>query len=438
MCNRDRANTYTELKDYINTIKVVDTHEHQRMSFDFEKVKPDFYFLLLCSYLQADVVSSGASPLDQEMITSHNLDELWDMYGKYLNFCRGTSYYSHFLEGFHVLYNFNDSYFTKENIQLLSEKIADNYANYGSWFGKAFEKAGFEVMFVDQYWNPFNTKLDTQYFALVLNINQIVSAISEHPRVLKKETPVKSSFYELAAKKGKTIDTLDDYLAFVDFLFMEFIDNNVVCLKNSMAYSRTIDYEYIPYEKAKILFNRDPSDLSADEKKNLQDFMFHWIIKKSIEVKLPIQIHTGYLAGNGNTLENGHPTKLNKLFLRYPDAKFILFHGGYPWTSEYCALGKMFPNVYLDIVWLPQISREAAVRTLDEMFDCVPYNKLFWGGDCTLIEESTGSLEFGKDVLAQVLTGRIQRGLLTEEIAFDVARKILRDNAVSVFNLNKN
>ena len=165
--------------------------------------------------------------------------------------------------------------------------------------------------------------------------------------------------------------------------------------------------------------------------------MFHWIIQKSIEYDLPIQIHTGYLAGNGNNLENGKPVKMNNLFLKYPEARFVLFHGGYPWTGEYAALGKMFPNVYLDIVWLPQISRERAVLALDEMFDCVPYNKFFWGGDCSFIEESTGSLEYGKEVLAEVLASRIERGLLTEEVAFDVVKRVLRENAIEVFKLEE-
>ena len=43
------------------------------------------------------------------------------------------------------------------------------------------------------------------------------------------------------------------------------------------------------------------------------------------------------------------------------------------------------------------------VRALDEILDTVPHNKLFWGGDCQFIEESTGSLEFGRDVVSQVL-----------------------------------
>jgi len=128
---------------------------------------------------------------------------------------------------------------------------------------------------------------------------------------------------------------------------------------------------------------------------------------------------------------------LNNLFLKYPGAKFVLFHGGFPWTGEFAALGKMFPNVFLDLVWLPQISREEAVHALDVMLDCVPYNKFFWGGDCSLIEESTGSLEFAKDVVSEVLANRVERGLLTEDLAFKIIDRIFRENAIEVFKLKQ-
>jgi predicted TIM-barrel fold metal-dependent hydrolase len=165
--------------------------------------------------------------------------------------------------------------------------------------------------------------------------------------------------------------------------------------------------------------------------------VFHWFIKKSIENNLPVQIHTGYLAGNGNQLENSNPMKLVNLIRRYPDANFVLLHGGYPWTSEFIALGKMFSNVYLDLVWLPQISREKAVLAFDEMLDCVPYNKIFWGGDCAFIEEAAGSLEYGKSIVAETLSKRIERGLLSKDVALEIAERIFRENAVEVFRLEQ-
>ncbi len=84
---------------------------------------------------------------------------------------------------------------------------------------------------------------------------------------------------------------------------------------------------------------------------------------------------------------------------------------------------------------LSQISREAAIRGLDEMLDTVPYNKFFWGGDCHFIEESAGSLIFGKDVVAQVLALRVERRLMTEDLAREVSRHIFRDNAIRFFKL---
>jgi hypothetical protein len=434
-CTENPISAYGSLRDYVDTIKVVNAHEHQRWFAEHEGHPYNFYTVLAHSYLQADLVSAGAPELKPENVNQGDLEALWKAQGPYLDFSRNTSYYSHFLAGFRRLYGFSDPSFTKENVQALSAQIAANYNHREDWYEKAFRQAGFEIMFVDQYWNAFNTELDSRYFALVFNINPLVSSISHREGLTAKDAPVQTNIYKLAEAGGKSIKTLDDYLAAADRLFQKFQERNVVCLKNSQAYGRTLDYAPVSYDDAKALFARPSGSLSGVEKKALEDFMFHWIIEKSIALGLPIQIHTGYLAGNGNVLENSRPTKLNNLFLKYPQAKFVLFHGGYPWTGEYAALGKMFPNVYLDLVWLPQISREAAVSGLDEMLDTVPYNKFFWGGDCHFIEESAGSLIFAKDVVAQVLAMRVERGWMTEDLAREVARQIFRDNAIRFFKL---
>jgi hypothetical protein len=436
-CAPSSKSSHTKLKDYIDTIKVVNTHEHQRWNPAHEGHNFNFYTLLAHSYLKNDLVSAGAPTIDIDAVNQGDLDKLWETYGSFLDFSRNTSYYSHFLQGFKILYGFDDPYFTKEGVRSLSERIASNYKNRDAWYAQSFEKAGFETMFVDQYWAPFNVDLDSRYFTLVFNINNLVSATSQRTMKYREDAPLSVNLYKLADHEGYSIDTLDDYLVFADHLFQKFVDHDVVCLKNSMAYGRTLFYEDVPRERAEELFSRDSASLSSEERKALEDFMFHWICEKSIEYGLPIQIHTGYLAGNGDPLERSKPTKLNNLFLKYRKARFSLFHGGFPWVGEFAAYGKMFPNVYLDLVWLPQISREAAVKGLDEMLDCVPANKFFWGGDCHYIEETTGSLEFGKSVVAEVLAKRMERGLMTEEVAQDIARKIFRDNAIRFFELDK-
>lgn len=413
--------TYDRLKEYIDSIKVIDTHEHQQM-----RKASNFYQILSHSYLAWDI-----NGLDENLIDTGKLDEQWDKCGKSMDNNRCTTFYDQFRRGFRILYGFKDPYFTKENIRVLSNKIAENYTHQEQWYDEAFKKAGFDVMLLDQWWDTFNMDIDTRYFALVFRINTLVMAVSGRPENIHYAT---AQFYKLAEKAGFKIKTLDDYLAFCDYLIKQNLKHNVVALKNSLSYVRTLQYENIPYEKAKTLFTIPTEKRSDDEKRALEDFMFHWIIKKSIEYDLPIQIHTGY---GPDILENSRPTKLNNLFLLYPKAKFILFHGGYPWTGEYVALAKRFNNVYLDLVWLPQISREAAIYTIKEMLDCVPYNKIFWGGDCHFIEESAGALDIGREIITQVLAERVDKGLMTEETAFDVALKIFRENAIEVFKLPK-
>jgi len=431
-CIQQPQTAYQKIKDTADAIMVINTHEHQHWPEEYGDLTYRFYHLLHGSYLMSDVVSAGGTRLDMGPLDSLSLEEHWKINGQALNHTRNTSYYGHLIKGFRKLYDFDDLYFTKENIPVLSAQIEKNYQDYRSWFDSSFHKAGFELMLNDQYWKPFNIDIDERYFALVFHINELVIHAGIIPA--REDTTL---IYHKALNEGYPMNTLDEYLTYCDHLFKKNIEHKAVCVKNSMAYSRSLDFEEVPYEIANILYNKRSEKLSPEDSKKIQDFMFHWIIQKSIENDLPIQIHTGYLAGNGNYLENGKPVKLINLFMKYPEARFVLFHGGYPWTGEYAALGKMFPNVYLDLVWLPQISREKAVLAIDEMFDCVPYNKFFWGGDCAFIEETTGSLEYGKEVLAEVLANRIERGLLTDDVAFDIVKKVLRENAVEVFNLEE-
>lgn len=427
----------SRLRSYLDTIKVVDAHEHQRWPPEYGGEAVNFYTLLESSYLQADLVSAGAPELKPEAVTRGDLDSLWKTYGPYFDLSRNTSYYGHFLAGFKLLYGLTDPAFTEANVRSLSARITANYAHKDEWYEKAFRRAGFDVMLVDQYWNAFNTELDGRYFALVFNINPLVYSISDRRSFTAENAPLETNIYKFAESEGRPIGTLDDYLAAAGRLLERFKERRAVCLKNSLAYSRSLDFEDVPYETAKALFAKPTDSLSKTDKKALQDFMFHWIIQRSVDLDLPIQVHTGYLAGNGNLLEKSRPALLNNLFLKYPKARFVLFHGGYPWTGETGALAKMFPNVTLDLVWLPQISREAAVGSLEEMLDTVPYNKFFWGGDCHFIEESAGSLIFGKDVVAEVLAARVERGLMTEDLAKEIARRIFRDNALGYFKLER-
>jgi hypothetical protein len=100
-------------------------------------------------------------------------------------------------------------------------------------------------------------------------------------------------------------------------------------------------------------------------------------------------------------------------------------------------LAKTYSNVYLDFNWLPLISPVVAERMLAEWLDTVPASKLEWGGDCQHVEAVYGHVLQVREVLARVLTDKLVRGEFNEEMALDVARKLLRDNVWEIYALEK-
>jgi uncharacterized protein len=437
-------NEHDRIRSYIDTLEIVDTHQHLQPPGDSAK----FYFFNTVAYLSSDMVSSGISDMSGQKNGSTNIDSIWNKYSKYYNYCRATTSHQEFMNSLRVLYGYDKPFLVKEDIKQLYDKmVINNYRNHNVWFDSVYMEQKFKTMLLDQWWNHFNTKIDTKYFQLVCRINScvlLVSKAAQNKKITKDMDPVnlpdpKSqdvNFLNFMNRDVVITKTLDDYTTVVDSVLNIFKRSGAVSMKNSLAYSRSLDFADVDYADAVRIYNKS-TPLDSKEKKQLEDYMFHHIIIQSIKLNLPIQIHTGTSSGNNNLHDYGNPMKLLNLFLKYPTARFILFHGGYPWTSEYVAIGKNFSNVYLDFVWVPQLSTTVAVSVLHEMLDMVPYNKIMWGGDVGNITDAVGSLELGKEVVATVLSERVEKGWMTEELAFEIAKSIFHDNAIELFGLYK-
>jgi hypothetical protein len=439
--------TNQQLLSYIKSIKKIDTHEHllpNRGFFiyspgDYDQAKTNFYHVVSRGYLGSDLTSAGApAKWDTKKLDQGNMEELWDLYGKYLPYARSTTYYQQLREGFRVLYGFNEMYFTPENIKQLSRQLSTNYADFPRWFDTAFQKAGFALMFLDQWWSQFNVNIDTQHFALVFRVDNLVDYSILRSQYEKDDSgDANNNPFILARQWNMPVQTLKDYLAVCERCFKLNVEHHAVAIKIGPAYTRTLDIDDVPLNEAESLYRKSAESMPPAQKKRLQDFMFHWVVKTAAAKDLPVQVHTGYLAGNYRSEGNADPMKLNSFILAHPEAKFMLFHGGFPWYGAIAALAKNIPNVYVDMVWLPQISRETAVNALQQWLDCVPYNKMFCGWDGHHIEESVGGMSVTESVVAEVLAERVSKGRLTMEVAREIASAIFRNNAIREFKLEQ-
>lgn len=168
--------------------------------------------------------------------------------------------------------------------------------------------------------------------------------------------------------------------------------------------------------------------------RRLSDHMFHHVLALASEHGLPVQVHTGTLAGNRGLLDHTRPGLLHPLFIRYPRITFDLFHTGWPWTGEVAALAKMFPNVTADFCWMRVPSPAAARRTLDEMPETVSANKIpGFGEDDRYVELTCAHARMARAGIAEVPAAKMARGWCREKEAGETARAPLAENAARLF-----
>ncbi|GAG41104.1 unnamed protein product, partial [marine sediment metagenome] len=186
------------------------------------------------------------------------------------------------------------------------------------------------------------------------------------------------------AKVGMEIHTLADWTEAARRYIEKHVDGKtrVVCLKSALAYMRSLRYDKVTYADAERAFNELFADCNLPDwrppikvAKVLEDFMMHYVCRVADDNKLVHQFHTGIQEGNGNFIYDANPTLLTNLFLEYRNARFDIFHMGYPYVMELGNLAKNFRNVFIDMCWGHAISPEAARRALVEWLDAVPANK---------------------------------------------------------------
>jgi predicted TIM-barrel fold metal-dependent hydrolase len=231
------------------------------------------------------------------------------------------------------------------------------------------------------------------------------------------------------------LETFDEYVTFLDKKVNDLKTQGAVALKTVTPYYRGMDYIDVPEAEARRAFQTMHKP-TVTQQKSVEDFAFHFIIRKAIEVKLPVQIHTGILAWNRVFLPHCNPVALNHLFLQYPECRFILFHGGFPFIGETGALVKAFPNVFLDFCWLPWISQSITKRCLHDWLDLIPYNKLMWGGDAHRAECVHGHWQIAQQVVIEVLSEKILDYRFSLKTAAQIIKGIFRNNAINIFHLD--
>jgi predicted TIM-barrel fold metal-dependent hydrolase len=443
------SNVASRITQAVDSIQLVDTHEHLLSEEERNRAAHDFGYLFP-HYASSDLISSGMPPALLEAVRATarpvlvermarigwirkpppfaaptkpdlSLEERWTALAPYWERIRHTGYGTCLRIAVRDLFGVPD--LNGQTYTRLSEAIANSRRT--GWYRHVLkEKARIAVSIQDD----FRTAVDRELFAPVVRMEHFACATT------------RGDLRNIEADTGQTVHSLDDLVQAMHAALDRDLGAGAVGVKIGIAYRRTIRFEKVQRCDAERVFTRLFGHLgegpSWEEARPLQDYMFHQITRAAVEHDVPIQIHTGLQEGNGNVLENSNPLLLTNLCLEYPQAKFDLFHGGYPFTGEALALAKNFSNVFLDLCWLYIISPSAGARMLHEAIETIPANKIFaFGGDFIIPEGSYGHSVMARRVVSRVLTEKVEEGYLTEDEAVALARRMLRENPAALFRL---
>ena len=415
------------LWNHIAAIPLLDTHEHIP-SEEIACQSTTSLFAFFQHYVSSDLVSAGMTREALEAMRNESsglsLEQRWGLMEPYWPYARTTGYGRAMLDYMKDLYGVED--INRDTYQELSRRIRE--AHKPGWYRHVLkDRAGIDLSLVIT-WPRQSVEVDKSLFRAV--------PILDHFAILGTRAELEA----LERETGSAIQTLPQLMNAQEATLDRFVGQGIAGVKLFMAYRRTLLFEKVTQAEAARVFDRvwlsQTQDLSFSDLKPLQDFMTRRLIGLAAERKLPVQIHTGLQEGNGNYLENSKPTLLSNLFMEFADAKFDIFHAGYPYSGEVAVLAKMFPNVYADLCWIHAVSPLAATRILSEWLEVVPANKIFAvGGDSNYAEGAYGHCKIARRVAHETLVQKVEQGYLKEEEASWLATRILRDNAASLFGV---
>lgn len=247
---------------------------------------------------------------------------------------------------------------------------------------------------------------------------------------------------------GRRVSTLDEYLGACREIFAGFKKFGAVAFKDQSAYTRALDYRNPPRAEAEAVFNwfmDDPKRSAAypDGVRALDDYLFHEFMRMARDMDLPVQIHTGLLAGPYTDTSKANAAGLYGLLSLHRDVRFDLFHANWPYGGELLALAKAFPNVWIDFCWANIIDPIYCQNLFRQALSSVPHGKVLgFGSDFGAIPPTGAHVDFAwahaqiaRENIAIALSDLVEMQYLCLDEAKEVAQAWLFGNPNEFFRL---
>ncbi|MBI2299298.1 MAG: amidohydrolase family protein [Armatimonadetes bacterium] len=406
--------TEAELFEALREIPVIDAHEHLVPEAVRLAQRVDFS-ILFAHYCCADLVSAGMAPADyQRLVGDQDLspEEKWKLLEPYYPMIQHGSYARPARIWLKQVLGLDE--LTADNCREVSESLEEG--NRPGLYQRILrDMCHIESALVDNA--EHHAEYDMELLKPLWRITQY--ALGDSVRAYRAEGG---------------LDSLDDYLDWMMARGEALLQTGAFGLKLfCFPYARP------RRDEAEAVFRAVQSPdqetrLTWTDRAPLLGAVCDRAFELARREHLTVAVHSGVWGD----FRESHPCHLIALACAHPQVRFDLFHLGMPFVREAVLVGKMYPNVTLNLCWNTVVSPELTVRMLDECLDLVPLNNLIvFGADYRVaVEKVYGHLVMAKQAVARSLAKRIDRGQMDVAEALRIARLWFHDNAVAIYGLS--
>jgi len=425
---RTTAACFDDLRAYLDAVPMVDCHDHS------DACRPKYADPIQAvtgGYFHSDVISASSDE-DYETLqnTDLSIEQRWPILERIWKRTRHTGYAQ-------VTRRLLKEFYGEDDLTLDAlKRIAPKLLNLedAKTFDDILEKANIAVRLVNI--SPDTEEVLDGTLELTPRARLVIRTPDYHN--IRCYTDVANNVKPL----GRHVTCLGEYVEACRDIFEGYKKFGAVAFKDQSAYSRTLDYDNPTQAAAEEVFNwfmADPRRAASypDGVKPLDDYLFHAFMRMARDMDLPVQIHTGHMAGIRNDIVKTNAAGLTKLIELHREVRFDLFHANWPYSGELLYLGKNFPNVAIDFCWANIIDPIYCQRMFKQAISSVPHGKIHgygsdYGGQ---VDRAWAHAQIARDNIAIALAELVEADWFDLDAAKAVAKAWLFDNPNEFFKL---
>lgn len=415
---------FKKLYEEISEIPIIDIHTH----LNHLRLKAnDLSDIVLYHYIATELATSG---MPHEFLSIKDPSERIRKCLPFLKNIRNTSTFWALKQILSDLFEFNED-LNEDSLPLLQEKFQVFEENFD---GVSFLKERLKmnrVFLTLQFTNRYIT-FDPSFFTGSLRLEGLSKDFSQE--TLRK-------LEEITLFEIKNRNDFRDGLIMVFQLFQRFIHSIAISLNPSEIIVDP-DERHVDEAIEKIRLGRQ---LAFDEKIHVLSFAIDTFLKLIEGNRIAFQLMLGVerpVVGASPpdyaivVNELGQLLSLCPLFHKYGEINFDVISASKVQTHELNVISKNYNNVFVSGFWWYCYYPSIMDERIEERLQMLPMNKwCAFFSDAYVPEWCFGKAELTKHQLSLSLSKLIEQGYFSMELAVEVARRLLYENALEIYRL---